>query len=125
VIRRIVGLLFGLLAAGLMLTLAVANRHSVTLVLDPFSADNPVVALDLPFYAYLFGTLIVGVVMGGMATYFSQSKWRRTARNRTQESIRWKAEADRLVREREAAALAAGNAGTGTGGSGRQLALGR
>ena len=59
--------------------------------------------------------LIAGVVLGGFATWVSQSKWRRTARGRTQESIRWKAEAERLAREREAAATAAS--------PGKQLAM--
>ena len=59
--------------------------------------------------------LIAGVVLGGFATWVGQSKWRRTARGRTQESIRWKAEAERLAREREAAAAAAS--------PGKQLAI--
>jgi uncharacterized integral membrane protein len=107
VIGRAFGLLVGLLAAVVLLALAVANRHSVKLVLDPFNHETPVIWLDLPFYAYLFAMLIAGVILGGMATYMTQMKWRKAARHRTQESIRWKAEADRLVREREAAATAA------------------
>ena len=95
--------------------MAVANRHCVRLVLDPFSntpgescttASNAIITVDLPFYAYLLAMLITGVILGGMATYMTQMKWRKAARHRTQESIRWKAEADRLVREREAAAAA-------------------
>jgi hypothetical protein len=31
----------------------------------------------------------------------TQSKWRRTARSRALESMRWQAEADRLARERD------------------------
>jgi uncharacterized integral membrane protein len=107
VIGRFLGYLIGLLAAIFLLTLAVANRHTVQLVLDPFNPESPVVSVHLPFYAYLLAMLIAGVVLGGMATWMKQSKWRRTARHRTQESIRWKAEADRLVREREAVATAA------------------
>lgn len=99
---RIVTLILAFIATVFLVTLAVANRHVAKLVLDPFNPENPVVALELPFYAYLFAMLIAGVVIGGMATWFSQSKWRRTARGRTQDSIRWKAEAERLTREREA-----------------------
>lgn len=114
-IGRAFGLLVGLLAAIFLLTVAVANRHCVRLVLDPFSntpgescttASNAIITVDLPFYAYLLAMLITGVILGGMATYMTQMKWRKAARHRTQESIRWKAEADRLVREREAAAAA-------------------
>lgn len=99
---RIVTLILAFIATVFLVTLAVANRHAAKLVLDPFNPENPVVALELPFYAYLFAMLIAGVVIGGMATWFSQSKWRRTARGRMQDSIRWKAEAERLTREREA-----------------------
>ena len=48
----------------LLATIAVANRHPVRLALDPFDAQNPVIALQLPFYAYLFAMLIVGVLLG-------------------------------------------------------------
>jgi uncharacterized integral membrane protein len=102
VVGRVVGLLVGFLFAVLLVTLAVANRHAVRLVLDPFNAQNPVIALELPFYAYLLGALIAGVVLGGIATWLSQGKWRRIARTRTQEAVRWRAEAERLIRERDA-----------------------
>ncbi len=101
---RIIGLIIGFIATVFLVTLAVANRHPAKLVLDPFNPENPVLAVELPFYAYLFAMLIAGVVLGGFATWMGQSKWRRTARGRTQESIRWRAEAERLAREREAAA---------------------
>jgi hypothetical protein len=117
VLGRIIALIFGFIAAIGLVTLAVANRHPARLVLDPFTPDNPVLAIDLPFYAYLFAMLITGVVLGGCATWFSQGKWRRTAYGRTQEAIRWKSEAERLHREREAGAQAA------VGTSGKQLAI--
>ena len=101
-IQRAIGLLLGFFGAILLVTLAVSNRHRVRLVLDPFRPENPALAIDaLPLYAYIFGALILGVILGGMATWISQSKWRRTARNRTQEAMRWKAEAERLGRERD------------------------
>lgn len=101
-IGRILGLLFGFVAAVFLITLAVANRHTVTLVLDPFNPRDPVLAAELPFYAFLFGMLIVGVILGGIATWMSQSRWRRLARSRGQDAARWRAEAERLTRERDA-----------------------
>jgi hypothetical protein len=98
----VIGLLIGFICAVLLVTIAVANRHAVRLALDPFNPQNPVVAVDLPFYGYLFAALIVGVVLGGAATWLSQGKWRRIARTRTQEALRWRAEAERLTRERDA-----------------------
>ena len=64
-LRRFVWILVALPVAILLITLAVANRHGVRLVLDPFRPDEPVLFLVLPFYAYLFGTLLVGILIGG------------------------------------------------------------
>jgi Zn-dependent protease len=100
-LRRIAWLLVAVPAGLLLVTLAVANRHKVRLVLDPFRRADPVISLELPFYAYLFGALLAGVVIGGMATWMSQARWRRSARRRAVEAGRWQAEADRLGRERE------------------------
>lgn len=100
-IGRIVGLLLGFIAAVFLVTLAVANRHTVRLVLDPFNPLDPILAAELPFYAYLFAMLIIGVVLGGTATWISQSRWRRLARARGQDAARWRAEAERLTRERD------------------------
>jgi hypothetical protein len=101
VLRRVIWLLLALPAAAILVTLAIANRHPVRLVLDPFRPETPVLSLQLPFYAWLFIALIGGVVLGGVATWMTQSKWRRTARSRALEAMRWQAEADRLARERD------------------------
>lgn len=105
-LKRLTSLLIGLPVAVLLIALAVANRHSVQLVLDPFRPDDPALALSLPFYVYLFGMLIAGVFLGGAATWVSQGHWRRAARQRGQEAKRWHSEADRLIRERDAAVQA-------------------
>jgi len=102
VLRRIAVLLVAFPAAIILITLAVSNRHGVRLVLDPFRPETPVLWLELPFYVYLLGALVVGVVLGGFATWAGQSRWRRTARVRTHEAMRWHSEADRLARERDA-----------------------
>lgn len=100
-LRRIVWFVVAFPAALLLVTLAVANRHGVRLVLDPFRPADPVISLVLPFYAYLFGALLLGVVIGGLATWMTQGRWRRSARHRAAEAQRWQAEADRLSRERD------------------------
>jgi len=101
VLRRAMRLLVALPVAVVLITLAVANRHAVRLILDPFRPDDPVVSLVLPFYAYLFAALIIGVLTGGSAAWLAQSRWRRAARRRATEAVRWQAEADRLTRERD------------------------
>jgi uncharacterized integral membrane protein len=107
-LRRFVWVLVAFPVAVLLLTLAVANRHGVRLVLDPFRSDEPVLFLVLPFYAYLFGVLLLGIVIGGLAVWVTQARWRRTARRRAAEAQRWQAEADRLTRERQAQVATAG-----------------
>jgi len=102
VLKRILWLLLAIPAGLLLVTLAIANRHPVRLVLDPFRPDSPVLSLMLPFYAYLFAALLAGVLLGGFATWLSQSRWRRAARQRGGEARRWQIEADRLTRERDA-----------------------
>ena len=59
-------------------------------------------SLVLPFYVYIFGALVLGVLAGGAAVWLGQGRWRRSARVRGQEASRWHAEADRLARERDA-----------------------
>ncbi len=103
-LRRIAWLLVAFPAALVLVTLAVINRHEVRLVLDPFRPEAPVVSLVAPFYAYLIGALLVGVVLGGASMWFSQSRWRRSARMQGRAAARWQAEADRLTRERDAQA---------------------
>jgi hypothetical protein len=101
VLNRIIWLLLGFPAVLLLVTLAVINRHSVRLVLDPFKPESPAVSLSMPFYYYLFGALALGALLGGMVTWFSQGDWRRRARLRAQDAVRWQAEAERLARERD------------------------
>jgi uncharacterized integral membrane protein len=100
-LRRIIWWAVGVPAALLLVTLAVSNRHGVRLALDPFRPDEPLISLVLPFYAYLFGTLLVGIVIGGAATWVTQARWRRAARRHGAEAQRWQAEADRLSRDRD------------------------
>ncbi len=101
-LRRLLWFPFALVAAALLVTLAVANRDRVRMVLDPFRPEAPAIFVELPFYAYLLGALTIGVVLGGVATWLGQGTWRKTARAKTQDAMRWQAEADRLARERDA-----------------------
>jgi uncharacterized integral membrane protein len=103
-------LLLAFPAALLLITLAVSNRHSVRMVLDPFRPEQPALALELPFYAYIFAALVAGVLLGGASTWLGQSHWRKSARGRAQDAMRWRAEADRLARERDETVEAGGKA---------------
>ncbi len=107
-LKRVVRLLLAFPAALLLITLAVSNRHSVRLVLDPFRPETPALALDLPFYAYIFAALVAGVLLGGWSAWMGQSHWRKSARQRAQDAMRWRSEADRLARERDESVEPAG-----------------
>ncbi|MGF1651083.1 MAG: LapA family protein [Hyphomicrobiaceae bacterium] len=106
-LTRILSTIFAVAAAGLLVTLALANRHYVNLVLDPFNPANPALSVGIPFYFFLIGALTLGVIIGGLSVWMSQGKWRRIARQRTQEAMRWKGEVERLTRERDAHVAAA------------------
>src|SRR5690242_7251129 len=60
----------------LIILLAVANRAPVQLSLDPFSQDAPEIATNLPLFAVIFASVMVGIVIGGTATWLSQGKHR-------------------------------------------------
>jgi hypothetical protein len=108
VFRRILALFIAFPLGAALVAIAVSNRQSVALILDPFKPENPALSIEMPFYAYLLGALVVGVILGGVATWMGQSRWRQTARAQGQRAARWQAEADRLTREREASAATTG-----------------
>ena len=60
---------------------AVANRHMVTVSLDPFNSNDPALGFALPLFAVIIAVAILGVVAGGAATWLSQRRWRRAARH--------------------------------------------
>ena len=47
--------------------LAVANRAMVSFSLDPFSDVHPALVIQMPLFLLLFLTLLLGVMIGGMA----------------------------------------------------------
>jgi uncharacterized integral membrane protein len=80
VIRKIVAAVILVPLAVIIIVFAVANRQIVTVSLDPFSAEHPAASLTLPLFALVIVLLIIGVLIGGIAAWLRQSKWRRTAR---------------------------------------------
>jgi uncharacterized integral membrane protein len=69
-----------------IVALAVANRQVVTVSLDPFSAEHPAASVTLPLFGLIIILLIVGVVIGGIAAWLGQGRWRRTARRLEREA---------------------------------------
>jgi uncharacterized integral membrane protein len=80
VIRKIIAAVILVPLAVIIIAFAVANRQIVTVSLDPFSAEHPAASLTLPLFALVIVLLVLGILIGGMAAWLRQSKWRRTAR---------------------------------------------
>jgi uncharacterized integral membrane protein len=82
-----------------ILIFAVANRQTVAVSFDPFDQVNPAFTLALPLFALLLAVAIGGVVIGGMAAWVRQSKWRRAARLAQARARELDAELTRLKQE--------------------------
>jgi uncharacterized integral membrane protein len=106
VVRNTVAALILVPLAVVIIAFAVANRPIVTVSLDPFSAEHPAASVTLPLFALIIVLLIVGVVIGGIAAWLRQAKWRRSAR-------RLEREVGELRAEIEGLKLTAGTAGDG------------
>jgi uncharacterized integral membrane protein len=59
---------------------AVANREIITVSFDPFDSVHPALALKMPLFILIFVLVAVGVVVGGIAAWLKQHKWRMRAR---------------------------------------------
>ncbi len=80
-----------------ILAFAIANRQMVSVSFDPFSNPEASGALiAAPLFILLFLALIVGVIVGGIATWFTQGINRRRARDARDDAERWRDEARRL-----------------------------
>jgi uncharacterized integral membrane protein len=97
-IRKIVTALILVPLAIVFITFAVANRQTVVVSLDPFDQAHPAFALALPLFALILVLVIGGVVVGGIAAWLRQSKWRRAARLAQAQARELRAEVDRLKR---------------------------
>jgi uncharacterized integral membrane protein len=90
---------------------AVANRHLVTVSFDPFNSVTPTVAVTMPLFAVIIAVAMLGVVAGGMATWFRQGRFRRAARQSEAEARQMRTELADLrqsAREQRFAALPQG-----------------
>ncbi|WP_306260290.1 lipopolysaccharide assembly protein LapA domain-containing protein [Pararhizobium sp. IMCC21322] len=77
----------------IVVVLSIANRGAVTVSLNPFQdsaagTDLAVLSYSVPLYLLLFGFLLLGVILGGLGSWFSQGKWRRKARENEHQASR-------------------------------------
>ena len=106
-LRKIIIALLLIPLALLIVVFAVANRGAVTISLDPFVGDPPMFSVSLPLFLLLLVVLILGVVVGGIAAWMRQSRWRRRARRLSAELKASRAEAEAVRRQLESASAPA------------------
>src|ERR1700744_4795817 len=78
--RRFLNAIILIPLGAILVVFAVANRHPVTVSLDPFNSADPAPGFPLPLFVVIIAVAILGVVAGGSATWFGQRRWRRAAR---------------------------------------------
>lgn len=79
-LRKIVNVLVVLPLAIVFIVFAVANRHMVTLSFDPFDSSDAALGVTMPLFVVIIACVTLGVVVGGIVTWFGQRRWRRAAR---------------------------------------------
>jgi uncharacterized integral membrane protein len=96
--RRIVTVLVLVPFALAFTVFALANRQAVVVSFDPFEPAQPAYTLTLPLFGLILALMIGGVLLGGIAAWLRQGKWRRAARLAQGEARDLRAEVDRLKR---------------------------
>lgn len=86
--KRIIAIIVLVPLAVALIALSVANRATVQFTLDPFNPGNPALSYNAPLFLWLFGALLIGVVLGSIVTWLTQGKHRRQARHSKQETAR-------------------------------------
>jgi uncharacterized integral membrane protein len=92
--------------AVLFIAFAVANHHSVTVSFDPFNSADPALSRQVPLFVLIIAVAMLGVIAGGIASWWGQRHWRRAARRH---------EADARAARAELADLRASTTRTGAG----------
>lgn len=85
-LNRLFTVLITIPIAIVLIALSVANRAPVQFSLDPFSADNPALTVTMPLFLLLFITLLIGLVVGGAATWLGQHRYRKAAKASSREA---------------------------------------
>jgi uncharacterized integral membrane protein len=106
-VKRIVGWLVLVPLCALLIVFALANRQFVALNFNPFVSPELLQqpGYGVPLFLVLYVVLLVGVMLGGIATWFAQSQHRQRERH-------WRREARVLTAELEALRKSQGQNGT-------------
>jgi hypothetical protein len=101
---RIVGWVVLLPLCAALVIFALANRQQVSVNFNPFTAppEPGTPGAGVPLFLVMFGVLLIGIILGGIATWFAQGPHRRDERL-------FRRENERLHRELDAAHRAPAN----------------
>ena len=79
-----------------LVVIALANQHLVVIGFNPFTSTNAnaTPGYGVPLFVVLYGVLLIGVLAGGIATWFAQGHHRRSEKH-------WRREAQTLTGELE------------------------
>lgn len=101
-LRRALALLVLLPLGVLLVALAVVNRKPVTLGLNPFDSNSGL-GVEAPLFLFLLGAFAIGILVGGLAAWYEQGKWRVKARKEAREARTLRGEVERLEKEHDPA----------------------
>jgi uncharacterized integral membrane protein len=81
-----------------LIVFALANRHPIAVNFNPFAPAGTLGSpgAGVPLFLVVYAVLLVGVLLGGIATWFAQSSHRQRERH-------WRREAELLRQDLEAA----------------------
>ena len=103
--KRILNWAIGLPIAAVTIAFAVANRQWIVVSFDPFSRDQPWVAINMPLWVLFFCGIFAGLFAGWIAAWFAQGKWRKATKEARIELLRAQNEHERLKRDHASRAV--------------------
>lgn len=97
-LNRFVVVLILVPIAIVLIAFAVANRSPVATTFDPFNPGNPALTVEWPHFVVLFIALALGLVIGGVATWIGQGRYRKLAKQRSLEAEALKQSQARMLK---------------------------
>jgi len=95
-IRKTVSALILVPLAIVLVIFAVANRQVVVVSFDPFDSVHPALSAAFPLFVLILILVIAGVIIGGIAAWLGQNKWRARARRYEREARVLRRELDQV-----------------------------
>jgi uncharacterized integral membrane protein len=80
-IKRFIGWFILVPISVILIIFALANRQMIKLNFDPTSSLNPLISsIELPLYFIIYSMLFLGILLGGVAVWFTQGRYRKQCR---------------------------------------------